>query len=154
MIKTCILYIFWKIINISIHIDISQYSFRYNVTPNGQSMTALAFEYIMWWSIILQEALTKEKEELEARMKEELEDQLQVKEATLMEYLEHQRQTLLKEKLEVEEKLQKELETAREHDFKKMAEELELQKQNLEKVMIALVQKLWRKKIMLNSTCS
>ena len=98
-----------------------------------------ALEYIMWWSVLLQEALTKEKEELEARMKEELEDQLQVKEATLMEYLEHQRQTLLKEKLEVEEKLQKELETAREHDFKKMAEELELQKQNLEKVMIALV---------------
>ena len=36
----------------------------------------------------------KEKEELEVRMGEELEDQLQVKEATLM-YLEDQRQNLL-----------------------------------------------------------
>ena len=37
----------------------------------------------------------KEKEELEVRMREELEDQLQVKEATLIEYLEDQRQNLL-----------------------------------------------------------
>ena len=68
-------------------------------------------------------------------MKEELEDQLQVKEATLMEYLENQRQTLLKDKLAVEEKLQKELESALAKD-KKLAEELQLQKQNLEKVYV------------------
>ena len=37
----------------------------------------------------------KEKEELEVRMREELEGQLQVKEATLIEYLEDQRQNLL-----------------------------------------------------------
>ena len=66
-------------------------------------------------------------------MREELEDQLQVKEATLMEHLENQRQSLLKEKVEIEEKLQRELESALEKD-KKLAEELALQKQNLEKV--------------------
>ena len=37
----------------------------------------------------------KEKEEFEVRMREELEDQLQVKEAALIEYLEDQRQNLL-----------------------------------------------------------
>ena len=75
----------------------------------------------------------KEKEELEVRMREELEDQLQVKEATLMEYLEDQRQNLLKEKADVEQRLQAELESALEKD-KALAEELEKQKQNLEKV--------------------
>ena len=45
----------------------------------------------------LQEALLKEKAELETRMRVELEDQLQVKEFTLMEYFEDQRQNLLKD---------------------------------------------------------
>lgn len=77
-------------------------------------------------------------------MREELEDQLQVKEATLMEYLEDQRQALLKEKLAVEEKLQKELESALEKD-KELAEELEKQKQNLEKVKFGWIENFKQK---------
>ena len=68
-------------------------------------------------------------------MREELEDQLQVKEATLMEYLEDQRQNLLKEKADVEQRLKGELESALEKD-KALADELEKQKQSLEKVTI------------------
>ena len=70
-------------------------------------------------------------------MREELEDQLQVKEATLMEYLEDQRQNLLKEKADVEQRLKGELESALEKD-KALAEELERQKQNLEKVSYSI----------------
>ena len=44
----------------------------------------------------LQEALLKERTELETCMRVELEDQVQVKEATLMEYFEDLRRTPLK----------------------------------------------------------
>ncbi|XP_067680209.1 E3 ubiquitin-protein ligase RNF8-like [Haliotis asinina] len=82
-----------------------------------------------------QEALEREKQAIEKKMKAELEAQLKEREARLTEYLTNQRNALLEEKGRVQEKLQLEMDKALEEKDKLLEEQLIKQKEQLERVI-------------------